>query len=82
MVRSYLVIVNVFQNDELSLSLGALKPLYTFEIYAYIFSPSSLRKGHLDYGGQLTMFTTLIFALSFLKIANTFCIPILVTLLL
>ena len=43
---SHPFIVNFFQKDELSLSLGVLKPLYTFENYAYIFSPSSLRKGH------------------------------------
>ena len=64
-VRSYPFIVNFFQNGELSLSLRVLKPLYTFETYAYIFSPRSLRKGHWEYGEQLTMFTMLIFVLSF-----------------
>ena len=45
-VRSYLCLVNFFQKSELSLSLGVLKPFYTFQIYAHTFSPSSLRKGY------------------------------------
>ena len=36
-VRSYPLIVNFFQKGELSLCLGVLKPLYTFETNAYIF---------------------------------------------
>ena len=45
-VRSYPCLVNFIQKSELSLSLGVLEPLYTFEIYAYTLSPSSLRKGY------------------------------------
>ena len=45
-VCSYPCLVNFFQRSELSLILGVLKPLYRFEIYAYTFSPSSLKKGY------------------------------------